>query len=57
MKWVGAGYLLWLAIGMLRAAWGMWRSRVPVADRIAEAAVEAGVEPGPAASGPSGARW
>ena len=45
VKWVGASYLLCLAIGMLRAAWGMWRSRVPVADQIADAAVEAGVEP------------
>ncbi len=25
---MGAGYLLtWLAVGMLRAAWGMWRTR------------------------------
>jgi leucine efflux protein len=45
VKWAGASYLLWLAIGMLRAAWTMWRSRVPVADQIADAAVEAGVEP------------
>jgi leucine efflux protein len=45
VKWAGASYLLWLAIGMLRAAWGMWRSRVPVADQLADAAVEAGVEP------------
>ncbi|MFE7837845.1 leucine efflux protein LeuE [Streptomyces sp. NPDC057474] len=27
VKYAGAGYLSWLAIGMLRAAWGMWRSR------------------------------
>ncbi|MFH8614213.1 leucine efflux protein LeuE [Streptomyces sp. NPDC017979] len=27
VKFAGAGYLTWLAIGMLRAAWGMWRSR------------------------------
>jgi leucine efflux protein len=27
VKFVGAGYLMWLAIGMLRAAWGMWRTR------------------------------
>ncbi|MFH9860438.1 leucine efflux protein LeuE [Streptomyces sp. NPDC017202] len=27
VKYVGAGYLTWLAVGMLRAAWGMWRSR------------------------------
>ena len=44
VKWAGASYLLWLAIGMLRAAWGMWRSRVPVSDQLADAAVEAGVE-------------
>ncbi|MDX2544024.1 leucine efflux protein LeuE [Streptomyces sp. WI04-05B] len=27
VKFAGAGYLMWLAIGMLRAAWGMWRTR------------------------------
>ncbi|MFI6287188.1 leucine efflux protein LeuE [Streptomyces sp. NPDC051018] len=27
VKFAGAGYLSWLAIGMLRAAWGMWRAR------------------------------
>ncbi|WP_327697279.1 leucine efflux protein LeuE [Streptomyces sp. NBC_00459] len=27
VKFAGAGYLLWLAIGMLRAARGMWRTR------------------------------
>ncbi|MGW1028851.1 leucine efflux protein LeuE [Streptomyces sp. NPDC002577] len=27
VKYAGAGYLSWLAIGMLRAAWGMWRTR------------------------------
>ncbi|MFJ5972728.1 leucine efflux protein LeuE [Streptomyces sp. NPDC093060] len=27
VKYAGAGYLTWLAIGMLRSAWGMWRSR------------------------------
>ncbi|NEA99773.1 leucine efflux protein LeuE [Streptomyces sp. SID13726] len=33
VKYVGAGYLTWLAVGMLRAAWGMWRSRrSPVAE-------------------------
>ncbi|MEV5926480.1 leucine efflux protein LeuE [Streptomyces cellulosae] len=25
VKYAGAGYLAWLAVGMLRAAWGMWR--------------------------------
>ncbi|QDY78654.1 leucine efflux protein LeuE [Streptomyces qinzhouensis] len=27
VKYAGAGYLTWLAIGMLRAAWAMWRGR------------------------------
>ncbi|MET8469860.1 leucine efflux protein LeuE [Streptomyces sp. NPDC006422] len=27
VKYAGAGYLTWLAVGMLRAAWSMWRSR------------------------------
>lgn len=27
VKYAGAGYLAWLAVGMVRAAWGMWRSR------------------------------
>jgi leucine efflux protein len=27
VKYAGAGYLTWLAVGMLRAAWAMWRSR------------------------------
>jgi leucine efflux protein len=27
VKYTGAGYLAWLAIGMMRAAWGMWRTR------------------------------
>lgn len=27
VKYAGAGYLAWIAVGMARAAWGMWRSR------------------------------
>jgi leucine efflux protein len=27
VKYAGAGYLTWLAFGMLRAAWAMWRGR------------------------------
>ncbi|MFF6984897.1 leucine efflux protein LeuE [Streptomyces sp. NPDC010273] len=27
VKYAGAGYLTWLAFGMLRAAWSLWRSR------------------------------
>lgn len=39
VKYAGAGYLSWLAIGMLRAAWEMWRTR---RERAAVAATEAG---------------
>ncbi|WP_328942945.1 leucine efflux protein LeuE [Streptomyces sp. NBC_00250] len=27
VKYAGAGYLAWMAYGMLRSAWAMWRSR------------------------------
>jgi leucine efflux protein len=27
VKYVGAGYLSWIAVGMIRAAWAMWRRR------------------------------
>jgi leucine efflux protein len=27
VKYAGAGYLTWIAIGMLRAGWAMWRTR------------------------------
>ncbi|MFI7411303.1 leucine efflux protein LeuE [Streptomyces sp. NPDC049627] len=44
VKYAGAGYLTWLAVGMLRAAWGMWRAR---RSPVAEAAepVDAGERP------------
>jgi leucine efflux protein len=45
VKYAGAGYLTWLAIGMLRAAWGMWRTRR-----------EKTVEEVPAPAGPAGER-
>ncbi|MEU9366100.1 leucine efflux protein LeuE [Streptomyces avermitilis] len=32
VKYAGAGYLTWLAFGMLRAAWEMWRTRRDRAD-------------------------
>ncbi len=37
VKFAGAGYLTWLAIGMLRAAWSMWRTR---RERLAEVAAQ-----------------
>ncbi|GKQ40938.1 leucine efflux protein LeuE [Streptomyces sp. A012304] len=41
VKYAGAGYLTWLAVGMLRAAWAMWRSRSEeTADGDASAATD-----------------
>ncbi|MEV5613498.1 leucine efflux protein LeuE [Streptomyces sp. NPDC052225] len=50
VKYAGAGYLTWLAIGMLRAAWSMWRTRrerlaAEAAPDTATAAVEAQERP------------
>ncbi|MFE0457216.1 leucine efflux protein LeuE [Streptomyces sp. NPDC058914] len=39
VKYAGAGYLTWLAVGMLRAAWGMWRDRRHSEQAVADAAV------------------
>ncbi|MFJ2606490.1 leucine efflux protein LeuE [Streptomyces sp. NPDC091279] len=38
VKYAGAGYLTWLAVGMLRGAWSMWRAR---RERVAERGGEA----------------
>ncbi|MER6219837.1 leucine efflux protein LeuE [Streptomyces sp900105755] len=46
VKYAGAGYLTWLAIGMLRAAWAMWRSRKQhAAEQTAPAAAPAQERP------------
>ncbi|MFG2499794.1 leucine efflux protein LeuE [Streptomyces sp. NPDC048441] len=46
VKYAGAGYLTWLAVGMLRAAWGLWRSRrQPVAEGGAGVQEGAGERP------------
>lgn len=38
VKYAGAGYLTWLAIGMMRAAWALWRERrQPVSETGAQA--------------------
>lgn len=44
VKLLGAGYLTWLAVGMMRGAWAMWRSRAERAG--AEAGAPAGAEAG-----------
>ncbi|MGW7053761.1 leucine efflux protein LeuE [Streptomyces sp. NPDC054887] len=38
VKYAGAGYLTWLAIGMMRAAWSMWRTREERIEQVAPAA-------------------
>lgn len=46
VKYLGAGYLGWLAIGMLRAAWSMWRERrTPVQTAEAAQPATAGERP------------
>ncbi|MFJ3934517.1 leucine efflux protein LeuE [Streptomyces sp. NPDC090029] len=44
VKYAGAGYLGWIALGMIRGAWSSWRARnapaVPESPGAAEAAVE-----------------
>lgn len=47
VKYLGAGYLGWLAISMLRGAWGLWRSRRTVAEEVEGAAAERGVSSTP----------
>ncbi|MFK0043290.1 leucine efflux protein LeuE [Streptomyces sp. NPDC090741] len=37
VKLLGAGYLTWLAVGMMRGAWALWRSRAE-RDEMAEVA-------------------
>ncbi|MGW0118103.1 leucine efflux protein LeuE [Streptomyces sp. NPDC003327] len=46
VKYAGAGYLAWMAYGMLRAAWSMWRSRHEVADLAEDGAAPAGAPSG-----------
>ncbi|GGT59186.1 leucine efflux protein LeuE [Streptomyces purpureus] len=39
IKYAGAGYLAWIAVGMIRAAWGLWRDRrLPAEAAAAETA-------------------
>ncbi|MEU3447083.1 leucine efflux protein LeuE [Streptomyces thermolilacinus] len=46
VKYAGAGYLTWLAVGMLRSAWSMWRERPGPADAEPDAGTgAAGPEP------------
>lgn len=42
VKFAGAGYLTWLAIGMLRGAWGLWRRRAEQAAVGSERAAATG---------------
>ncbi|WP_404817043.1 leucine efflux protein LeuE [Streptomyces thermolineatus] len=51
VKYAGAAYLAWIAIGMLRSATTMWRARHEPAGAVAEAAADAAAD----ASGTAGA--
>ncbi|MEW1900394.1 leucine efflux protein LeuE [Streptomyces sp. NPDC086147] len=44
VKYAGAGYLAWMAYGMLRAAWSMWRSRGEAPEEEPEGAPAAPAE-------------
>ncbi|MFD4613683.1 leucine efflux protein LeuE [Streptomyces sp. NPDC088337] len=45
VKYAGAGYLTWIAIGMLRTGWGMWRTRREKAALEEDSAPAAGERP------------
>ena len=51
VKYAGAGYLTWLAVGMLRAAWGMWGSRIAVGG-VGDAGLRTTAQPA-ASAGPT----
>ncbi|MEW2413633.1 leucine efflux protein LeuE [Streptomyces sp. NPDC046866] len=42
VKLLGAGYLTWLAVGMMRGAWALWRARTAAAEEPPAAAGTAG---------------
>ncbi|WP_329380338.1 leucine efflux protein LeuE [Streptomyces sp. NBC_01351] len=46
VKFLGAGYLAWLAVGMMRGAWTLWRTRAERAEVEAAAVAEAPAEAG-----------
>ncbi|MFJ3984527.1 leucine efflux protein LeuE [Streptomyces fungicidicus] len=46
VKYAGAGYLAWMAYGMLRSAWSMWRTRgEPAPAEVPEAVASAAEHP------------
>ncbi|MGW6457675.1 leucine efflux protein LeuE [Streptomyces sp. NPDC055078] len=48
VKFAGAGYLTWLAIGLLRAAWAMWRARRESAEPATDTGAGSGAGSGAA---------
>ncbi|MES4902641.1 MULTISPECIES: leucine efflux protein LeuE [unclassified Streptomyces] len=46
VKFTGAGYLSWLAVGMLRGAWRLWRTRGSHGDEGPDGLAAAGAEAG-----------
>ncbi|MFC9649398.1 leucine efflux protein LeuE [Streptomyces sp. NPDC056937] len=54
VKFAGAGYLTWLAIGMMRAAWSLWRSRHERAEAaVASASASASASSSASSSSPT----
>ncbi|MEU3773677.1 leucine efflux protein LeuE [Streptomyces sp. NPDC032472] len=51
VKLLGAGYLTWLAVGMMRGAWALWRSRTAAAETAGVAASGEDGEDGAAGEG------
>lgn len=45
VKFAGAGYLTWMAVGMLRGAWALWRGREARKAERAEQGAEAAARP------------
>ncbi|MEU9700821.1 leucine efflux protein LeuE [Streptomyces sp. NPDC047981] len=45
VKYAGAGYLAWMAYGMMRSAWSMWRGRNEPDDESAGVPADAGENP------------
>ncbi|MFG3013573.1 leucine efflux protein LeuE [Streptomyces cinerochromogenes] len=51
VKYAGAGYLSWIAVGMIRAAWATWRRRDEKTAEDGAAAAATAADAGPAAGG------
>ncbi|RST08813.1 leucine efflux protein LeuE [Streptomyces sp. WAC07149] len=51
VKYAGAGYLTWIAVGMIRAAWAMWRRRDEKSTNTTTEATAEATDAAPAVNG------